>query len=145
MALSTSVLLLTLPPSAELTATHHALLFGLSTYAELKLPVVVGYDASIIGGVATFSQAVQAHPHLVATVRVLTMALNNITGLEWQHIKSHSGHPFNELVDRTCSHIASADLSAHPLPSPLVVVANQFPQDLDRHGNRRGQQDVSGH
>ena len=118
-------------PSAELTAAHHALLFGLSIYPELKLPVVVGYDASIIGGVTSFSQAVQAHPVLVATVRLLSVALSNITSVQWKHIKSHSGHPFNELVDRTCAHITATDMSSHQLPSPLAVIASQFPMDLD--------------
>ena len=49
-------------------------------------------------------------------LRTVTYYLQSFSMLTFQHIKSHTGHPWNEFVDRAALHPLSHDACFKPFP-----------------------------
>ena len=107
------------PPSAHL-AELDALVFALGIAASSDgVEYTIFYDCVSAAGVATLAFTAHAYPAYasrMATLRVISDQRRN--HIAFSHVRSHTGHPFNELADTLAKEAArgqrrwAADTSA---------------------------------
>lgn len=83
--------------TAELTAIAEALRWLLIEGTER--PVIIKTDSQYAGNLATGNWKAKANKKLVAKVQQLWQEVSNLTELEWEHVRAHRGHRWNERAD----------------------------------------------
>ena len=69
-----------------------------------SMDVSFTYDSFFAGKVASGAWKANAHRDILCPVRALVIWLCTIPNcaVEWHHVPSHSGHPYNEAADAAC-------------------------------------------
>ena len=83
--------------SAELHAAAWASLIAISLPGLAA--VTVWYDNGLVAGAINASCCIASHPWLAKFITVVASVVRGRRHLSAQHIKSHTGHPWNELAD----------------------------------------------
>ena len=83
--------------AAGLTAAKYACLLACCLPGSAE--VAVGYDNCQIAGAIDMSQSIQENRVIADMVVAMARAARRRRGLQTQHFKSHTGHPWNELAD----------------------------------------------
>ncbi|MDA0716096.1 MAG: hypothetical protein O2866_01965 [archaeon] len=98
--------------TAELSAFAHALRWLLIEGG--KESALIRTDSQYAGNLASGTWKPSANIQLVRYVQQLWNEVSELRPLEWQHVRAHRGHRWNERADHIASRKAAGDL-----PEPL--------------------------
>ena len=101
-----------------------AVMWVMQYFSSLNGPhVVILFDSCYAAAIATAKATPRIHLRLAAILSGLVMALQEQTRVSFHHIKSHDGHPWNELADAGAS-AASTGLYSTPICTPPPASLN---------------------
>ena len=93
-------------PKTEIVAMVFALLWGLQLgdqhlHTLCPFRLLIGYDCLLAGHTAAGQWCIKKHGQLQTHGRAIALWLEQRfwARIEWQHISSHTGHPWNEAAD----------------------------------------------
>ncbi|MDP6870145.1 MAG: hypothetical protein QGI21_05180 [Candidatus Poseidoniaceae archaeon] len=93
--------------TAELTAFAEALRWLLKQ--DDLGPVIIKTDSKYAGNQATGAWKAKANIELVSHVRMLWDEVSMIRSVEWEHVRAHSGHRWNERADHLAIRAANSE------------------------------------
>lgn len=64
-----------------------------------NIPVVIRTDSLYAGNLATGKWKAKANIELVESLQTLWREVSSIRNIEWEHVKAHRGHRWNERAD----------------------------------------------
>ena len=107
--------------SAEMSAQVWAVMWVMQYFSSLNGPhVVILFDSCYAAAIATAKATPRIQLRLAAILSGLAMALQEQTRVSFHHIKSHDGHPWNELADAGAN-AASTGLYSTPICTPACI------------------------
>lgn len=98
--------------TAELSAMAHALRWLL--LQEGKDAVLIRTDSTYAGNLTSGAWKAKANKEMVRRLRLLWDDVSALRPLEWEHIRAHSGHRWNERADHLAFRTAN-DEAVTPL------------------------------
>eukprot|EP00959_Pyramimonas_sp_CCMP1952_P194975 4076945-Pyramimonas_sp.AAC.1 len=110
--------------TAELTAVLWALMRALGQ--DATAPVEIAPDALNVINLAKGDARCHVHPRLGAAIRSLAGLLEDARPIQWHHINSHIGHPWNELADGVADQASTSDLMGPNLAAAQAIARNKF-------------------
>ena len=86
--------------SAEMSAQLRALLWVMQSWYELQQPdIVMMYDSCNAASIAQALADPKVHSRLAKLLAGTLLCLREHASASYHHVKSHDGHPWNELAD----------------------------------------------
>ena len=98
--------------TAELTGFAEALRWVL--VQDDDIPIIIRTDSQYAGNLATGKWKAKANKKLVNSLQRLWNEVSEIREIEWEHVKAHRGHRWNERADHLALRCAQ-DLMPIPL------------------------------
>jgi len=94
--------------TAELTAIAEALRWILKN--DIREKIIIKTDSTYAGNQSSGLWKAKTNITLVNHVRKLWLEIEKIQSLEWEHVRAHSGHRWNERADHLANRAANNEV-----------------------------------